>query len=468
MPRDQQTPRHAGERGSVRSIHVSSGGLDPLSPVRRSPAVNRRRALTALALGIAAPGALAGCWGRSESTGGTDSAPSAPRISYEPADADTDVSPIGRVRVEVADGWLQRVRLTNPDGKVVAGVFNRDRTRYTITEPLGYGTRYTWSGSVVGRDGTAMELAASFTTVAPTRQVNGRFQLADGQVVGVAAPIILQFDAAIPEEARADVERALTVTSDPPVEGSWAWLPDEVGGSRVHWRSREYWPPFTKVHVDAKLYGVPFGAGAYGAQDITLDFSIGRRQVVKAHAPSHRMQVLDGDGNVIMDFPCSYGEGDLDRNVTRSGIHVVTEKYEDFYMTNPAAGYANLRERWAVRISNNGEFIHANPASLGAQGSANVTNGCINLSLENAEQYFHSAIYGDPVEVTGTRIHLSYADGDIWDWAVPWEEWVAMSALSKAPAPAEIPATAPATPTDAPQPAAGQPGGQPGAGRPGG
>ena len=42
-------------------------------------------------------------------------------------------------------------------------------------------------------------------------------------------------------------------------------------------------------------------------------------------------QVLDGDGNVIMDFPCSYGEGDLDRNVTRSGIHVVTEKYEDFY-----------------------------------------------------------------------------------------------------------------------------------------
>ena len=122
---------------------------------------------------------------------------------------------------------------------------------------------------------------------------------------------------------------------------------------------------------------------------------------------------------VIMDFPCSYGEADLPRNITRSGIHVVTEKYEDFYMSNPAGGYSNAHERFAVRISNNGEFIHANPASSGAQGNTNVTNGCINLSTGDAQQYFSSAIYGDPVEVTGTSIELSYSDGDIWDWAVP-------------------------------------------------
>ena len=191
----------------------------------------------------------------------------------------------------------------------------------------------------------------------------------------------------------------------------------------MHWRTRDYYPAGTKVHVDAKLYGVPFGDGAFGAQDSTLSFEIGRRQVVIAEASSHRIQVLDAQGAVIMDFPCSYGEGDVDRNVTRSGIHVVTEKYEDFYMTNPAAGYANIRERFAVRISNNGEFIHANPASSGAQGNTNVTNGCINLSTEDAQQYFNSAIYGDPVEVTGTRLQLSYADGDIWDWAIPWNEW---------------------------------------------
>lgn len=423
------------------------------------PAVSRRHALAALAVGVIAPGALAACSKPSStSTPGEASAPSAPSLNFDPADSTTDVVPTAPIGVKVSDGWFQRVKLTNPDGKAVAGALNRDRTAFNITEPLGYGVEYSWDGSVVGRDGKAVPVSGSFSTVVPSTEVNGRFQLADGQVVGVAAPIIIQFDASISDKA--SVERALKVTTEPKVEGSWAWLPDEVGGSRVHWRTKDYYPPGTKVHVDARLYGVPFGDGAYGAQDSTLTFEIGRRQVVRAEASSHRIQVIDEAGAVIMDFPCSYGEGDLDRNVTRSGIHVVTEKYEDFYMTNPAAGYANIRERYAVRISNNGEFIHANPASLGSQGSANVTNGCINLSEADAQQYFNSAIYGDPVEVTGTRIQLSYADGDIWDWAVPWDEWTSMSALSAQPDPVGIPSTAPATPSDAPQPVGGgQPGG---------
>ena len=99
----------------------------------------------------------------------------------------------------------------------------------------------------------------------------------------------------------------------------------------MHWRTKEYYPPGTAVHVDAKLYGVPFGDGAFGASDSTLDFSIGRSQVVKAEAsPATASRCSTESGAVIMDFPCSYGEGDEDRNVTRSGIHVVTEKYEDF------------------------------------------------------------------------------------------------------------------------------------------
>lgn len=415
--------------------------------------------LAALAMGVVAPGALAAC---SKSTGSSPSedaaeAPKPPELRFQPADDAVDVLPTSRIGVDVTDGWFQKVKLTNPAGTVVAGSLNRDRTAFTVSEPLGYGVSYTWAGTVVGHDGKAVPVAGSFTTVNPATQVNGQFQLADGQTVGVAAPIILQFDAAIAEEDRAGVEKALKVTTTPEVEGGWAWLPDEVGGSRVHWRSREYLPAGTTVHVDANLYGVSFGPGAYGATDSTLDFGIGRRQVVKAEASSHRIQVITDEG-VIMDFPCSYGEGDLDRNVTRSGVHVVTEKYEDFYMTNPAAGYANVHERFAVRISNNGEFIHCNPNSIGSQGNTNVTNGCINLNLENSEQYFHSAMYGDPVEVTGTRIELSYADGDIWDWAVPWDEWVSMSALSAPPAPGRIPSTAPATPTDAPQPVSGRPG----------
>lgn len=416
--------------------------------------MTRRKALAALAAGVLAPQALAGCFGRA-GISGDDASPAAPALTFEPPVGQTDVLPTAEVGVTVRDGWFQRVALTSPAGKVLSGTFNRDRTRYTVTEPLGYDAVYTWSGSVVGHDGNAVPVTGTVTTVTPAVVIDGGFQLADGQTVGVAAPVILQFDGPISDKAA--VERALTITTEPPVEGGWAWLPDEVQGARVHWRSRDYFPAGTTVRVDAKLYGVAFGDGAYGAQDMSLEFSIGRRQVVKAEISSHRIRV-ERDEGVIMDFPCSYGEGDQARNVTRNGIHVVTERYADFYMSNPAAGYHDIHERWAVRISNNGEFIHANPASAGAQGNTNVTNGCINLSTEDAEQYFHSAIYGDPVEVTGSSIQLSYADGDIWDWAVDWDTWLSMSALQQDTSPpgqprapvSRLPSTAPATPTDAP------------------
>jgi lipoprotein-anchoring transpeptidase ErfK/SrfK len=375
---------------------------------------------------------------------------SAARLKFQPADAATDVVPIAPISVQIGDGWLQKVALTNSAGKAIAGAFNNDRTVYTITEPLGYDSTYTWSGSAVGHDGKAVNVAGKFTTVMPSKKVDGGFQLADGQTVGVAVPIIIQFDAPISDKAA--VEKALTVTTNPPVEGSWAWLPDEQAGARIHYRTREYYPAGTTVNVDAKFYGLPFGDGAYGLQDMSLKIQIGRKQVVKAEVTSHRIQVVRDEG-VIMDFACSYGEADKARNVTRNGIHVVTEKYADFYMSNPAAGYTNAHERWAVRISNNGEFIHANPSSAGAQGNTNVTNGCINLSTENAAEYYPTAIYGDPVEVTGSSIQLSYSDGDIWDWAVDWNTWLSMSALpapNGRPPSTQIPVTAPVTPSTAP------------------
>jgi lipoprotein-anchoring transpeptidase ErfK/SrfK len=424
--------------------------LVDVTPANPMPPLSRRRALTALAVGVVAPGALASCFGGSGKQGQAAGPPPRPTVTFRPDNGAVNVVPTAPIGAEVRNGWFQHVTLSNPDGKAVAGALNHDHTAFTVTEPLGYGVVYTWGGSVVGHDGTAVPVTGKLSTVKPTATVNGQFQLADGQTVGIAAPIIIQFDASISDKAA--VERALTVTCDPPTVGSWAWLPDESEGSRVHWRTKEYYQPGTKVNVDAKLYGIGFGDGAFGAQDISLAFDVGRRQIVKADASSHHIQVLRDEG-VVMDFPCSYGEADKPRNVTRSGVHVVSEKYADFYMSNPAAGYSNAHERYAVRISNNGEFIHANPASLGAQGNTNVTNGCINLSAGNAQEYFSSAIYGDPVEVTGTSIQLSYSDGDIWDWAVDWDTWVSMSALpppNAPPARTSIPKTAPVTPTDAP------------------
>jgi len=416
--------------------------------------INRRLALAALGLGVFAPNVLAACSNPVTNKLTEKKPPEAAHLKFQPdlsSGTANDVVPTAQISVEVGDGWFQHVTLTNSGGKVITGSLNQDRTVYTVTEPLGYDATYTWNGSAVGHDGKAIPVKGKFTTVTPSKKIDGGFQLADGQTVGIAAPVIIQFDAPIADKAA--VERALTVTTNPPVEGSWAWLPDEAKGARVHYRPREYYPAGTTVNVDAKLYGLPFGDGAYGAQDFSLSIQIGRRQVVKAEVTSHRIQVVNAVGAVIMDFPCSYGEADKARNVTRNGIHVVTEKYADFYMSNPAAGYSNAHERWAVRISNNGEFIHANPSSAGAQGNSNVTNGCINLSTADAAEYYPTAMYGDPVEVTGSSIQLSYSDGDIWDWAVDWDTWVSMSALpppSAHPPSTKIPVTAPVTPSNAP------------------
>ncbi len=347
------------------------------------------------------------------------------QVVQTPGPGAEHVNPVEPISVRVSQGTLENVALTNAAGKPVQGELSPDRTSFTVTEPLGYDAKYTWSGNAVGADGKSVPIAGTFSTVDPVTTTSARTNIADGQVVGIAAPIILQFDGPIADKAA--VEKALTVTTNPPTPGAWAWLPDD-NGARAHWRPQNYWAPGTTVAVDAKLYGVDFGDGAYGASDVSLNFTIGRSQIVKANAPSHRMQVVR-DGVTIMDIPVSYGEGNENRNVTRSGIHVVSEKHEDFLMSNPPY-YENVRERWAVRISNNGEFIHANPATVGVQGASNVTNGCINLSLSDAEEYFGTAIYGDPVEVTGTRIDLSAADGDVYDWAVDWPTWLSMSALA--------------------------------------
>ncbi|MDQ3763829.1 MAG: Ig-like domain-containing protein [Actinomycetota bacterium] len=370
---------------------------------------------------------LAGCTNVARSSG-TSSAPPRPQaqVSTVPGDKAVNISPTVPVSARVTEGTLRQVALTSPDGKAVAGALSADRRSWTSTEPLGYGKTYTWSGTATGTDGISVPVTGSFTTVAPLRQPRATLNISDGDTVGIAAPIILQFDDHVSDKAA--VERALQVQTSVPTEGSWAWLPDADGGSRAHYRPREYWQPGTQVNVSAKLYGVSYGGGSYGKQDLSTHFTIGRAQIVKADVNSHRLIVIR-DGQEVMNFPASYGLGSDPNRHTTNGIHVVMSKSQKVLMTNPRYGYFNLPMYWAVRISNNGEFIHANPKSTGAQGSANVTHGCINLSTANARQYFDTAIFGDPVEVANSPTPLSASDGDIYDWTIPWDAWQAMSAL---------------------------------------
>ena len=71
-------------------------------------------------------------------------------------------------------------------------------------------------------------------------------------------------------------------------------------------------------------------------------------------------------------------------------------------MCNPEFDYCNVTEKWAVRINNNGEFIHENALTTPYLGKENVSHGCVNMGVGDAEDYYNSAIYGDPVEVSNT------------------------------------------------------------------
>lgn len=346
-------------------------------------------------------------------------------LAYSPGVDAAGVDPRASAAVSVKDGKLDDVTLSGPDGKAVEGEANADRTEWSSTEELAYGVTYMWAGSATGRDGQKVPVQGSFTTLKPAKTVRGTINIGDGRTVGVAAPIRIQFNDHV--EDRAAVERALSVETSVPVEGSWGWLPDEGGGSRVDWRPREYWPAHTKVRSPQTCSACRNGGGDYGASDISSSFEIGRSQVVKADARSHRVVVIR-DGQQVFDFPASFGLDSDPRRNTRTGVHVVTEKFPERRMVSETFDY-DVNMKWAVRISNNGEFLHAQPATVGVQGSANVSHGCLNLSPENAKAYYDSAIYGDPVEVTGTQVALSARDGDIWDWTLSWNEWKGLSAL---------------------------------------
>ena len=97
------------------------------------------------------------------------------------------------------------------------------------------------------------------------------------------------------------------------------------------------------------------------------------------------------------------------------------------FLSNPDYDYANVYVRWAVRLNNNGEFTHHNPAALSPDAE---THGCINMSEDDARAFYDMVIEGDPVEVVNSPVMLSAADGDIYDWAVPWEQWQRASALT--------------------------------------
>ena len=378
---------------------------------------------------------LAGCQGDDSggSAGGAtaDAAPAA-QVSLAVADGATDVSPVDPLQVMVTGGKLTDVTVvdgggTDVDGSVAADATQPDTAVWTPEDQLAYGTSYTLTATAENPAGTEAKASSTFSTVTPTTLSTPSIGPLNGTTVGVGMPIRVYFDDPVADKAA--VESHLKVTSSTPTDGAWNWMND----SEVHFRPSQYWPPNTHVTLDANLYGVNFGEGVWGEKDRSVSFDVGAKHVSVADAGAHTLTVYDGD-QLAQTYPMSAGS---DANPTRNGAHVVTESYRNITMDSSTFGLAvdapggyRSDVEYAVRISNNGEFVHAAPWSLGQQGSSNVSHGCINLSTERAAWFFSFSQPGDVVEVKNSiGPTLSAADGDIYDWAVPWDQWQAGSAL---------------------------------------
>jgi lipoprotein-anchoring transpeptidase ErfK/SrfK len=380
---------------------------------------------------------LVGCNGSSSGAAGDAGSPgssAAPlQLALSVADGAVDVSPSAPLELTVTGGELGDVTVADGDGAEVSGSVapaadDPAKAVWTPETELAYGTGYTLTATAADADDEVTTATATFTTVTPATLSTPGIGPLDGTTVGVGMPIRVYFDQPVADQAA--VESHLLVRSSTPTDGVWSWVSD----SEVHFRPSTYWPANSQVTLDADLYGVDFGAGVWGGKDRTVTFSVGAKHVSVADAGAHTLTVHDGD-QVVQTYPMSAGS---DANPTHNGAHVVLEKFDAITMDSSTFGLAvdapggyRTDVRYATRISNNGEFVHAAPWSVDSQGSANVSHGCINLSTERAQWFYDFSQPGDVVEVVNSiGGPLTRADGDIYDWAISWDDWKAGSALS--------------------------------------
>ncbi|TVT22100.1 L,D-transpeptidase family protein [Amycolatopsis rhizosphaerae] len=361
-----------------------------------------------------------GSGGRADGGGPSASAQPLAKVTAEPAVDAKDVSVLQPITLKVTDGSWTDVKVTNPEGRTVDGEFNGDRTVWTSKDELGYGRTYTYAATATGTDGRPVPLSGTFSTVNPAQQVRVTVNPADNADVGVAMPISVKFTADVKNKAA--VEAALRVETSTAVEGAWGWL----SARQVDWRPKEYWPAGTQVKVTANLYGMDLGGGAYPRADVGTRFRIGRNQVVRIHTPDHVMNVYR-EGSLYRSYPCSNGlDSDVDRN-TPNGVFIIMSREPHAIFDNARYGYTNVNKKWACRFSNHGEFIHENQDNAAAIGRINNSHGCVNLLEADAKNYFDSALVGDPVEVSGSRLP-GPIHSDVMDWLVDWPVWKAKSA----------------------------------------
>ena len=363
-------------------------------------------------------------------------------LSIQPSAGATDVSPSGRVLVTANNGTLDAVELVNDSGKSIPGVMTPDAKTWKPTTQLGYGRTYTLTVAARGPGGMPTRQTSSFTTLTPSDQTEvyldttGGGLLQDGATYGVGMVVVARFDE--PIDNKANAERHLVVTTNPPVAGSWNWIDDQT----AHWRPEKYYTPGTSVTVAANLYGTPLGDGLYGEEDEHVSFKIGDSHVSIADDNTKQVSVFD-NGKLVRSMPTSMGMGGTETigGTTLSfwtppGVYTVMDKANPVIMDSSTFGLPinsrlGYRETipWATRISMDGIYLHQLNATVWAQGNTDTSHGCLNLNSDNAQWFYNFSVPGDVVEIRNTGgppLQLSQNG----DWTVPWIEWRKGSALS--------------------------------------
>ena len=347
-----------------------------------------------------------------------------PELSASVKDGAVDVAVDQPVTVRASSGVLGSVSMVTDAGTEVAGRLSSDGVTWSTTDPLDYNKRYTISAKSLGLGGVTTEKVA-FQTQSPENLTMPYLLPGDGEVVGVGQPVAVRFDENIPNRVAA--ERAIKVTTTPPVEGAFYWL----NSREVRWRPQHYWTPGTKVDVEVNTYGVDLGDGLFGQENLRSHFTIGDEVIATADDDTKELTIRR-NGEVIKTMPISMGKSSTP---TSNGTYIIGDRFSHLIMdsstygvpSNSPNGYRTEVD-WATQMSYSGIYVHSAPWSVGSQGYSNVSHGCLNVSPGNAQWFYNNTKRGDIVEVRNTvGSTLSGTEG-LGDWNIPWEQWKAGNA----------------------------------------
>jgi lipoprotein-anchoring transpeptidase ErfK/SrfK len=347
-----------------------------------------------------------------------------PKVTTSVTDGAVGVAVDSPVTVSADNGVLASVEMVNENGGSVDGQISPDGVHWSTTERLGYNRLYTLTAKARGLGGVATR-QLSFQTHSPQNLTMPYARPRDGEVVGVGEPVAIQFDENIANRAAA--EKAIVVTTDPPVEGAFYWL----NNREVRWRPERFWKPGTNVDVAVNTYGVDLGDGVFGQDNARSHFTIGD-EVIATADDNTKMVTVRVNGEVVKTMPTSMGK---DSTPTASGTYILGVRFAHMIMdsstygvpANSPNGYRTEVD-FATQMSYSGVFVHSAPWSVGAQGHTNTSHGCLNVSPSNAQWFFEHTKRGDIVEVLNTiGPPLSGTEG-LGDWNIPWDQWHAGNA----------------------------------------